>query len=131
MAIIHYDVVFQRNSPTLTQIKEKIDGRMGLRTHLIKDSIERGHQWPHIGDVLESGTIECDECDDSDVEVTVGSTGVRISCVPSSTHPYFRESALAALIDLGGSFEAKLHPFVARKWSELSPAEKQVGWRTH
>ena len=77
----------------------------------------------------ESGTFECDECDDSDLEVTVGSSGVRISCVPSSTHPYFRESALAALIDLGGNFDAKLHPFIAKRWSELSPAEKQVGWR--
>jgi len=65
-----------------------------LRTHLVKDSIEPGHLWPHIGQVRESGTFECDECDDSDLEVTVGSSGVRISCVPSSTHPYFRESAL-------------------------------------
>jgi hypothetical protein len=130
MAIIHYDVVFQRNVPTLTQIKEKIDVRLGLRTHLIKDAIEPGHRWPHIGDVRESGTVECDECEDSDLEVTVGSEGVRITCVPSSTHPYFREIALAALVDLGGSFDAKLHPLVARKWSELSPAERQVGWRT-
>jgi len=52
--------------------------------------------------------------------------------VPSSTHPYFRESALAALIDLSGNFVAKLHPFIgSKRWSELSPAEKQVGWRTH
>jgi hypothetical protein len=79
--------------------------------------------------VRESGTFECDECEDSDLEMTVGSSGVRISCVPGSTHPYFRESALAALIDLGGSFEAKLHPFIAKKWGELSPAEKQVAWR--
>ena len=54
-----------------------------------------------------------------------------MTCVPSSTHPYFREIALAALVDLGGSFDAKLHPYVSRKWTELSPAEKQVGWRTH
>ena len=65
------------------------------------------------------------------MEVTVGSAGVRISCVPSSTHPYFRESALAALIDLGGSFEAKLHPFIGKKWSELSPADRQVSWRSN
>ncbi len=32
---------------------------------------------------------------------------------------------------LGGSFEAKLHPFIAKKWSELSPADKQVAWRGH
>src|SRR5438309_8492952 len=100
MAIIHYDVTFVK-CPSLNQIKDKLDSRMGLRTHLVKDSIEGCHEWPHIGQVRESGTFECDECDDSDLEVTVGSSGVRISCVPSSTHPYFRESALAALIDLG------------------------------
>ena len=131
MAIIHYDVTFEKGCPSLLSIKERLDQRMGLRTHLQKDAVDPGHHWPHIGQVLESGTFECDECEDSDLELTVGSGGVRISCVPSSTHPYFRESALAALIDLGGTFDAKLHPFVARKWSELSPAEKQVGWRTH
>ena len=131
MAIIHYDVVFEKGSPTLPVIKERLDERMRLRTHLVKDSIEKGHRWPHIGDVKESGTFECDECEDSDLEMTVGSDGVRISCVPNSTHPYFRESALAALIDLGGTFDAKLHPFVSRKWSELSPADKQVAWRGH
>ncbi|SRR5260221_4058955 len=129
MAIIHYDVVFPNGSPTLPQIKEKLDARMGLRTHLMKDSVEPGHTWPHIGQVRESGTLECDECQDSDLEITVGSTGVRVTCVPNSTHPYFRESTLAALIDLGGSFEAKLHPFVGKKWGELSPADRQVAWR--
>jgi hypothetical protein len=130
VAIIHYDVIFEKGSPALAVIKEKLDQRMGLRTHLMKDSVEPGHAWPHIGDVRESGTFECDECEDSDLEMTVGSVGVRISCVPSSTHPYFRESALAALIDLGGSFDATLHPYVTKKWGELSPAEKQVGWRS-
>jgi hypothetical protein len=131
MAIIHYDVVFEKGSPSLQQIKEKLDQRMGLRTHLMKDAVEPVVRvWPHIGEVRESGTFECDECEDSDMEMTVGSTGVRITCVPSSTHPYFRESALAALIDLGGGFDAKLHPFVGKKWGELSPADKQVGWRT-
>ena len=129
MAIIHYDVTYEKGSPNLQQIKDKLDARMGLRTHLVKDSIEPGHEWPHIGRIRESWTFECDECDDSDLEMTVGSTGVRISCVPSSTHPYFRESALAALIDLGGNFDAKLHPFVGKTWSVLSPAEKQMGWR--
>ena len=129
MAIIHYDVVFPKGSPTLQQIKEKLDQRMGLKTHLQKDAVEPGHIWPHIGQVLESGTLECDECEDSDLEITVGSTGVRVSCVPSSTHPYFRESTLASLIDLGGSFEARLHPFVGKKWSELSPGDRQVAWR--
>ena len=129
MAIIHYDVVFPKGSPTLAQIKDKLDQRMGLRTHLVKDSIDVVHEWPHIGKVRESGTFECDECEDSDLEITVGSSGVRISCVPSSTHPYFRESALASLIDLGGAFEATLHAYVAKKWTELSPSEKQVAWR--
>jgi hypothetical protein len=129
MAIIHYDVVFPNGSPSLQQIKEKLDTRMGLRTRLQKDAVEPGHTWPHIGQVRESGTLECAECDDSDLEVTVGSTGVRVSCVPSSTHPYLRESTLAALIDLGGSFEARLHPFVGKKWGELSPADRQVAWR--
>jgi hypothetical protein len=129
VAIIHYDVTFGNASPRLEQIKDKLDSRMGLKTHLTKDSIDVVHEWPHIGIVRESGTFECDECEDSDLEMTVGSQGVRVSCVPSSTHPYFRESALAALIDLGGEFDAKLHPFVTKKWNELSPAERQVGWR--
>jgi hypothetical protein len=129
MAIIHYDVIFSKGSPSLQQIKDKLDARMGLRTRLMKDSVEPGHTWPHIGQVRESGTLECAECDDSDLEVTVGSTGVRVSCVPSSTHPYLRESMLAALIDLGGEFDAKLHPFVTKKWGELSPADRQVAWR--
>ena len=131
MAIIHYDVVFEKSTPSLQQIKEKLDQRMGLRTHLSIDAVEAGHEWPHIGMVKQSGTFECDECEDSDMEMTVGSTGVRISCVPSSTHPYFRESALAALIDLGGNFDAHLHPFITKKWAELSPADRQVQWRGH
>jgi hypothetical protein len=130
MAIVHYDIVFEKKRPpTLEQIKDKLDGRMGLRTHLIKDGIEPGHRWPHIGDVRESGTFECAECEDSDLEITVGSDGVRITCVPSSTHPYFRESALASVIDLGGKFDAQLHTYVHKKWSELSQAEKQLSFR--
>ena len=34
MAIIHYDVVFEKGSPSLLAIKEKIDQRMGLRTRI-------------------------------------------------------------------------------------------------
>lgn len=132
MAIIHYDVIFKKHSgPTLEQIKKKIDQRMGLVTRLMKDAVEVAHAWPYLGMVRESGSLECAEAEDSDMEITVGSTGVRISCVPSSTHPYFREIALAALIDLGGSFDARLHPYVSKKWSELSAADKQVGWRTN
>jgi hypothetical protein len=128
MAIIHYDVAFT-SAPKLEQIKDKLDARMGLKTRMTVESIEVGHAWPYLGMVRESGTIECDECDDSDLEVTVGSTGVRVSCVPSSTHPYFRESAIAALIDLGGTFDARLDAFVSKKWNELSPTEKQSTWR--
>ena len=128
MAIIHYDVTFA-SAPRLEQIKDKLDSRMGIKTHMTKDNIDGAHAWPYIGMVRESATIECDECDDSDLEITVGSTGVRISCVPSSTHPYFRESAIAALIDLGGNFDAKLDSFVGKKWSDLSADEKKVTWR--
>ena len=128
MAIIHYDVTFG-SAPRLEQIKDKLDTRMGIKTRMTKESIEVGHAWPYLGMVRESGTIECDECDESDLEVTVGSTGVRISCVPSSTHPYFRESAIAALIDLGGTFDARLDGFVAKKWNELSADEKKTTWR--
>src|SRR5437773_12168856 len=112
MAIIHYDVTFENESPSLNQIKDKLDARMGLRTHLVKDSIESVHVWPHIGRVRESGTFECDECDVSDMEVTVGTTGVRISSVPLSKLPYLRKTALAALIDLGGNFDTKMHTFI-------------------
>lgn len=129
MAIVHYDVVFKHSTPSLEAIKAKIDERMGLTTRLEKDSIEPGHNWPHIGAVRESGTLECPEAADSDAELTVGSTGVRLSCVPSSTHPYFRESALAALIDLGGKFDAELHRYVHKKWNELSASEKQLSFR--
>jgi hypothetical protein len=128
MAIIHYDVTFT-SAPKLEHIKDKLDARMGLKTRMSVEVIEVGHAWPYLGMVRESGTIECDECDESDLEMTVGSTGVRVSCVPSSTHPYFRESAIATLIDLGGIFDAKLDPFVAKKWKDLSADEKKATWR--
>ena len=128
MAIIHYDVTFT-SAPKLIQIKEKLDARMGLKTRMSVEVIEVGHAWPYLGMVRESGTIECDECDESDLEMTVGSTGVRVSCVPSSTHPYFRECAIATLIDLGGIFDARLDPFVGKKWKDLSAEEKKATWR--
>jgi hypothetical protein len=128
MAIIHYDVTFT-SSPKLEAIKDKLDARMGLKTRMKVETIEVGHAWPYLGMVRESGTIECDECDESDLEMTVGSTGVRVSCVPSSTHPYFRESAIATLIDLGGTFDASLDAFVSKKWKDLSPDEKKATWR--
>ena len=49
MAIIHYDVTYEKGSPNLQQIKEKLDQRMGLRTHLVKDSIEAGGRGVSIG----------------------------------------------------------------------------------
>src|SRR5712692_5675923 len=106
MAIIHYDVVFEKGSPTLLAVKEKIDQRMGLRTHLVKDSIEKGHRWPHIGEVRESGTFECDKCEGSELAITVVSHGVRSTGVPALAHPASRGMALAALSDVGGIFEA-------------------------
>jgi hypothetical protein len=129
MAIIHYDVTFG-SAPKLEVIKEKLDSRMGIKTRMTKENIDASHAWPYLGMVRESGTFECDECDESDLEITVGSTGVRISCVPSSTHPYFRESAIATLIDLGGTFDAKLDPFVGKKWSDLSSDERKSTWRS-
>src|SRR5438552_18115216 len=110
MAIIHYDVTFEK-CPSLNQIKDKLDSRMGLRTHLVKVSIEGCHEWPHIGLERESGPFECDECDDSDLEMTLGSSAVRVSCVPSSAHPYVRERALTALRHHGGDFAANQHPY--------------------
>ena len=53
MAIIHYDVLFKKHAPTLEQLKEKLDARMGLNTHLAKDALEGGHAWPHLGMVKE------------------------------------------------------------------------------
>ena len=126
MAIIHYDILFKKHAPTLEQLKEKLDARMGLNTHLAKDALEGGHAWPHLGMVKESGTLECEECDDSDMEVTVGSHGVRLTCVPDSLHPYFLQCAIAALVDLGGAWGAKLPSMVSFKWSDLSAAQKQV-----
>ncbi len=131
MAIVHYDVVFDEKMriPTIEQIKARLEERIGLKTVVAKDRLDKdvSHSWPHIGKVRESGTLECDECDDSDLEMTVGTTGVRISFVATSINPYFRDSTLAALIDLGGKWDAKLPPMVGKKWGELSRAERQIG----
>ena len=48
------------------------------------------------------------------LEVRVGSTGVRISCVPSFDAPLLPGERAGALIDLGGTFDAKLHPFIGK-----------------
>jgi hypothetical protein len=129
MAIVHYDVVFKDRAPNVEKIKERLEERTGLKTQFAMDALDKdlSHSWPHIGKVKESGTLECDEADDSDLELTVGSTGVRISFVATSINPYFRDSTLAALIDLGGKWDARLPPMVGKKWSELSRAEKQIG----
>ncbi len=129
MAIVHYDIVFKDRTPSVEKIKARLEERMGIKTQFGKDQLDKdlSHTWPHIGKVHESGTLECDECGDSDLEMTVGSTGVRISFVASSVNPYFRDSTLAALIDLGGHWDARLPPMVGKKWGELSRAEKQLG----
>ena len=129
MAIVHYDVVFKDRTPNVEKIKLRLEERMGIKTHFSKDQLDKdlSHSWPHIGKVAESGTLECNEADDSDLELTVGSTGVRISFVGDSVNPYFRDSTLAALIDLGGKWDARLPPVVGKKWGELSRAEKQLG----
>lgn len=129
MAIVHYDVVFKDRTPSIEKIKARLEQRIGIKTQVSKDLLDKdmNHSWPHIGKVRESGTLECDECDESDLELTVGSTGVRISFVGSSINPYFRDSTLAALIDLGGKWDSRLPPVVGKKWGELSRAEKQTG----
>ena len=105
MAIIHYDVTFEKDPPNLEIIKKRIEERTGLRVDLSRDSIEVRHDWPHIGAVRASGTLECDEVDGADLEVTVGSQGVRVTWVAPSTHPYFRDSAIGALVaTIGGCF---------------------------
>ena len=131
MAIIHYDIVFdpKQRIPNIEQIKARLEERTGLRTQFALDQLDKDvkHSWPHIGTVRQSGTLECDEADDSDLEMTVGSSGVRISFVGTSINPYFRDSTLAALVDLGGKWGAKLPGMVGKKWAELSRSEKQMG----
>ena len=126
MAIIHYDVVFKGGVPALEKIKQGLEQRTGLKTMLAVDKLDEVHRWPHIGAVRESGTLECDEADDSDLELTVGSEGVRLSCVPGSIHPYFRDSVIATLVALGGKWDSKLSPLVAKKWAELSAADRHI-----
>lgn len=127
MAIVHYDVVFPNETPNLEKVKQRLDQRTGLKTLLSVDRLEEVHSWPHIGEVRQSGTFECDEAADSDLEMTIGTKGVRISCVPDSIHPWFRDSAIATLVDLGGKWEARLSPLIAKKWSELSAGDRQIG----
>ena len=125
MAIIHYDVTFEKDPPNLEIIKKRIEERTGLRVGLTRDSLEVRHDWPHIGTVRASGTLECDEVDGADLEMTVGSTGVRITWVAPGAHPYFRDSALGALVDLGGNWQAPLPPMAQHKWKDLTEAERK------
>jgi hypothetical protein len=121
VAIIHYDVTFQQFVPTLLDLKRQVEQRTGLSVHLWKDSLDKDldHEWPHIGHVRESGTLECDECDEADLEVTVGTQGVRITFVDPSVQLYFRDQVVQSLVDLGGEWKAQLSPLVTKKWNEL------------
>ena len=128
MAIIHYDVTFPGNTPTLIDLKHQIEKRTGLEVHLLKDALDKDldHEWPHIGHVRESGTLECDECDSCDLEITIGTTGVRMTFVDPSVQTYFRDSIVASLVDLGGEWKARLSPLVCKKWTELSAQDRQA-----
>jgi len=127
VAIIHYDVTFSGRTPALIDLKHQVERRTGLEVHLWKDALDKDspHEWPHIGQVRESGTLECDECDGVDLEITVGTSGVRVTFVDPSVQTYFRDSVVASLIDLGGEWKARLSPLVQKKWGELSGDERQ------
>jgi hypothetical protein len=128
VAIIHYDVTFSGNTPSLIDLKHQIEKRTGLDVHLWKDSLDKDldHEWPQIGHVRESGSVECSECDDCDLEITVGATGVRVTFVDPSVQTYFRDAVVASLIDLGGEWKARLSPLVAKRWQDLSPQERRT-----
>ena len=128
MAIIHYDVTFAQGVPALVDLKRQLEKRTGLEVHLWKDALDKDldHEWPHIGQIRESGSVECSECDDCDLEITVGTSGVRVTFVDPSVQTYFRDSVVASLIDLGGEWKARLSPLVTRKWGDLSPQERQA-----
>jgi hypothetical protein len=128
VAIIHYDVTFAQGVPTLVDVKHQLEKRTGLEVHFWKDALDKDldHEWPHIGHVKESGTIECDEADGADLAITAGTKGVRLTFVDPSVQPYFRDQVVAALVDLGGEWKAKLSPLVTKKWSDLSSNERQV-----
>lgn len=128
MAIIHHDVTFSNAPPRLVEIKKRLEARSGLEVHCILDRLdpETVHVWPHIGQVKESGVFECDEANDTDFELTVGSTGVRITWVVPGINHYISHQTLATLKELGGTWEGSLPGTVTKKWSELSEAEKRA-----
>jgi hypothetical protein len=59
------------------------------------------------------------------MEVTVGSGGVRLTFMAETINEYFRDSSIAALVDLGGTWGARLSVLVMRKWAALSLTEKK------
>lgn len=122
MATIHHRVRFEV-PPTLENIMKKVRERTGLRVALGKDSIDPGHEWPDLGTIREAGSIECDDAGDSDLDVTIGTRGVRVDVVPG-TNLYFREVVLAALQDLGGKPEHKPGPIAEKKWSQLGEQDR-------
>ena len=126
MAIIHYDVTFQRDTPSLDKIGKQIEARSGLKLSFERDHLDADttHTWPHIGKVRESASFECTQADGADFEITVGTKGVRVTCVFPGLNHYFRDQTLAALKDLGGDWKQALPKWTALKWSELSEREK-------
>jgi hypothetical protein len=122
MAILHYKVRFEV-PPSLESVRKKVHERTGLRVDLGIDSIEPGHEWPDLGTIREAGSLECDEAGDSDIDVTVGTRGVRVDVVPG-TNRYFRDAVLAALQDLGGHPEHKPGALASKKWNQLGETER-------
>src|SRR5258708_2756119 len=78
MATVHYRARFDSRLPNLEELKARIQERTGLAVALGKDSIDVSHEFPDIGRVREAGSLECDEAGDSDLDIMVGSLGVRV-----------------------------------------------------
>ena len=123
MATLHLKVRFEV-PPKLEEVRRKVHQRTGLPVMLGRDSIDPGHQWPELGTIREAGSLECDEAGDSDLDLTIGTLGVRVDVVPG-TNLYFRDVVLAALQDLGGKSEHKPSAIADRKWSQLKEAERE------
>ena len=124
MATLHLKVRFEV-PPKLEEVRRKVHQRTGLPVMLGRDSIDPGHQWPELGTIREAGSLECDEAGDSDLDLTIGTLGVRVDVVPG-TNLYFRDVVLAALQDLGGKVEHAPGPSAAKKWAQLSEDEKNA-----
>lgn len=128
MAIIHHDVLFPKRKPTLEDIKTKLEARTGLSMHCTREALDKetAHVWPHIGKVKESAAFECEEADDADFELTIGSDGVRVTWAAPGINHYLSAQVLASLKDLGGKWESPIDPIAHKKWSDLSRAEKHA-----